>query len=370
MSDIEDRPTTLGPSARRGGGSSLDRILKANDVFRNVHALRSRLEHLGNEGVEILSQTQDETTKQLQAFLGSLRELSYPLEQLAHLSRPDPNEIVLEKEFFDAHQLVSRISDRLRNVAEQRSISIENAIPEHTRVHADPLMLGEVVTNLLFNAIRFSPKGEKVTLFLPKKVRPILAVWNRGEGIKPDVIDDLFDHTRDHTYSGGTSWHLFGLPLCHGVIDAHGGRLHAESKVGDGVVMSIRLPSARPRVLVVDDSEMDRDLISMYISTIDADCILAENGDEVLKILEDGIDSDGSLPDLIISDIVMPGMDGFDLLGKIKQVKSRAKIPVILVTGEEKVEQRVRGFRMGAADFVVKPVVSQDFIARVRHWIG
>src|SRR5215472_3228046 len=113
------------------------------------------------------------------------------------------------------------------------------------------------------------------------------------------------------------------------------------------------------RVLAVDDNEVNLELLSAYLGTTDCELVLAHNGTEALDAIAVG------RLDLVLLDVVMPGMDGFEVCRRIKSDPANRLLPVVLVTSLNTVEDRVRALQLGADDFLAKPIDRNELMGRV-----
>ena len=115
----------------------------------------------------------------------------------------------------------------------------------------------------------------------------------------------------------------------------------------------------KPIILIVDDEETNLQLIGKLLQKLDIDIALASSGKEALCLLET------LAPDLIILDIMMPVMSGFDVCRKIKSTKSNCKIPIIFISAKTAIEDIIKGFKLGAKDYITKPFIKEELVARV-----
>ena len=273
--------------------------------------------------------------------------------------------IELKREFFDGQLISEKTLKSINFKADEKGIKLVNEVPEGTRLYADKTLLTQVIANLVSNAVKFCSAGDTITLFVPKDRPTTIAIKDDGPGIDDSMLRDLFD-SEVKTSTPGTSLEAgsgIGLPFSHGVMLAHSGDLTVESGVGEGCSFYAELPSVRPRILVVDDEKNIRRALALFLGYLEADVMEAENGREALEMVKD------KMPHLIVSDIMMPVMDGFDLLKEIKGNHETRSIPVIIATGAGDMKTKERIIRMGADDFVAKPFSEEDFIPRVRKFI-
>ncbi|MBF0142987.1 MAG: hybrid sensor histidine kinase/response regulator [Magnetococcales bacterium] len=284
---------------------------------------------------------------------------------------------ILKKQFLDARHVVAEATRKLGQLAEWKGVEIDNQVAEGTRLFAEPMLLGEVVYELLSNAIKFSHQGGVVEVSAHTEGEVVVVVRDYGIGIAPKDLASLAVTGELSTPEGGGSREPldrrsrgrgFGLASCIRVMERHGGSLEMNSLLGRGSTFSLSLPVMEPRVMVVEDQAMDRDLFASYLEGLRVTVLPMENGRQALERLSTAKEEE--LPHLIVTDITMPEMDGFQLLEAITTDPRLQEIPVILVTGDESAVQRVRAFRLGAADFSVKPLVVEDFIPRVCRVLG
>lgn len=130
--------------------------------------------------------------------------------------------------------------------------------------------------------------------------------------------------------------------------------------------MALASRRVRPRILIVDDEPMARILIIQYLKHIDAEIIEAANGAEAVDIITKG----KTPPHLIISDIEMPNMTGLEMLAQLQKRPETRAIPVIIVSGKHGMEVREDVYALGGKDFLTKNLVPDDFIPRVRRFVG
>lgn len=251
-------------------------------------------------------------------------------------------------------------------------------------VDADPVRLEQIVWNLVSNAIKFTPSGGRVQLVLRAEEDDIcLHVADTGRGIEPDFLGRLFDmfsqaDSGAARREGGLG---IGLALSKRLIELHGGHLEVQSAGRDqGSTFTVRLAhvngaQAHPaapstssfamgnlKLLVVDDQPDNLASFAMLLEMEGAQLTLAGSGEEALRLASE------QPFDFLISDLAMPGMDGYMLLARLRQA-GRA-MPAIAVSGMGRQSDRERALQAGFEELVSKPVelaALLDVVARTRR---
>jgi signal transduction histidine kinase len=307
----------------------------------------------------------EEEQKLLNAVFQSGERMLKMIDDLLKISRLQTGSIVPQPRFFKGHTAVAVTIGSISHIAAQKGIVIINDIPVDTRLYADQALFDEVLLNLLTNAIKFCSKGDRITFFIPPGLKSAIAVRDTGKGVDERIIPNLFRHEVKTTTvgTGGERGTGLGLPYSYDIIRAHGGEITVESAPGKGTVFCVMLPYVRPIALVVDDEPMALLIVRIHLEKIDIEVREALSGEQALAVITD------TRPHIIITDINMPGMDGFALLDRLKKESATRDIPVIVMTSTDGAA-RETALRHGAADFVSKPIMVEDFIPRVRRFVG
>ncbi len=294
-------------------------------------------------------------------LINSAKNMNRMIEETLESSRLRSGQIELNPVFIDIHSLCQSVLDQLLHLAGEKGVELCNEVPKGSRIYADLTLFPRVIQNLVSNAVKFCRKGGSVKIFVPQEVKSTIAIKDTGVGISEENLPDLFKSdvkTSTHGTAGEKGTGL-GLPFAYDIMQAHGGQLTVESEVGEGSVFYAEFPNVAPRILVVDDEREVCILFKKILQGLNIDVLEAKNGEEALSILAtDEVH-------LIISDIRMPVMDGFELLRRVKDDPKTDSIPFFMFTGKEK-ETKEKAFQMGAFDFITKPLDPQTLVKKIR----
>jgi two-component system CheB/CheR fusion protein len=238
-------------------------------------------------------------------------------------------------------------------------------------VEGDTVRLEQIIWNLLNNAVKFTSAGGRISFRIGKENdQVVLTVEDTGQGIDASFLPHVFELFRqaDATTSRAHSGMGIGLAVVKQLVDLHHGSIAAYSAgLGKGTTFTVRLPLSleiRPQlapvidlaktldkfaVLVVDDSEDTTEMLAQVLKMSGAIVISATSGDEALRIMAE------KEFDIILSDISMPGMDGFEFLRNLRQLPGGFHVPVLALTGFGRPEDIERAKREGFSSHVTKP---------------
>lgn len=337
--------------------------LVAHDVRSPLNSIIGFLKVMENDTSVILHDKHREIAKRL---IRAGEDMIGMVDQLLDLSSLQTGRITPKPAFFDARQLAVHAINNLENLANAKHIVISNNLPSGLRVCADYRLFSEVLNNLISNAIKFTRSGGEITLFCPEGKNNIVAVKDNGVGIPPAVLPDIFKQEVKTTTLGtaGERGTGLGMPFCHEIMKIHGGNLTVESTIGEGTVFYAELPPRTPQILIVDDSPTTRSALREALDPLHAVIAEAETGEAALEMAA------RSKPDLILLDIILPGIDGFAVLEKLRKMEETAAVPVLIITSDKKEETRTKGFELGAQDFISKTFHRENLLPRIRRFIG
>ncbi|MBI5816478.1 MAG: PAS domain S-box protein [Nitrospinae bacterium] len=336
--------------------------LVAHDLKSPFAAMLGLIEHVANQDPSHLD---DDDKIIMNAVLESGGRMTRMIDELLQISRLQTGKITPRPRFFRGRAAAAAVIESYARNASQKGIEIINEVPAEVTLYADQLLFNEVLLNLLSNAIKFCSKGDKVTIFTPPWLKSAIAVQDSGKGINVGIIHDIFRHEAQ-TSTPGTAGELgtgLGLPYSRDIMKAHGGELTVETAPGKGSLFIAALPFVKPLALVVDDEPASLMVVRSHLERIGIEVAQALGGEQALSNIKE------RRPHIIITDIMMPGMDGFELLDRVKHDSQTSGIPVIMMTTAEE-EMREKAFAHGADDFVGKPIEAGDLIPRVRRFVG
>ena len=301
------------------------------------------------------------------------------INDVLDLAKVEAGRLELAKYPIDLAHAVSESVAGLRPLADRKRQRISVSVEPHL-VEVDPGRLRQILYNLLSNAIKYTPDGGSIEVTGVRDGADVrIAVSDTGIGISPDDQEHVFEEFRQ---VGDRAGHVagtgLGLALTRRLVEAHGGRIGVESEVGRGSVFTVvlpigtvhpshegaadtvaRAPGGRARVLVIEDDPSSVRLLQAYLGESGYDVSVAPNGERGLELaLADP-------PAAILLDILLPGIDGWEVLRRLKQNPAVRDVPVVIVTV---VDERSVGLALGAVDYFVKPIERDALIARLdRH---
>jgi signal transduction histidine kinase/integral membrane sensor domain MASE1 len=305
------------------------------------------------------------------------------INDLLDVSRIIAGKLELETCGVDLVLVAQEAIEAIRRDAEAKALVLVASLdPIAGEVRGDPRRLQQVVSNLLSNAVKFTPPGGRIEVRLVREgVNARLSVRDSGEGIDPQVLPHVFEpfHQADSTTTRAHQGLGLGLAIVRQLVEAHGGRAHAASAGrGQGATFVVELPilalrgpwvaaappasGRRPgarldglRVLVVDDHGDARDVLGLVLRAQGAEVHLAAGVAEALEIL------DRASVDVLVSDLAMPGADGYELIAAVRAARGSA-IPAVALTAYAGREVRERALAAGFAAHATKPMDPEDLV--------
>ena len=358
--------------------------LRAEFLGMVSHELRAPLTSIKGSADMMLESLSSLDPAELVQFIHIIRaqadRMRDLIAELLDVARIESGSLSVSPEPTEVAALVDEARNTFLSGGGRESLAIDLE-PELPRVMADRRRVVQVLGNLLSNAARHSDASSLIRISAAKEGGYVaIAVADEGRGVEPERLPNLFRKFSAGEDRGGTG---LGLSISKGIVEAHGGRIRAESAgmglgtrftftlpvmdgagVGSPDEVRIRSPRAgeeeaaeRGLVLAVDD---DPSTLRYLRSTLSkAGYATAVTGDpgEALRIVE------SDRPSLVVLDLVLPGWDGIELMRSILGI---ADLPVIFLSGYGRDEVIARALEAGATDYIVKPFSSTELVARVR----
>lgn len=348
----------------------------------------------------------DRKTRGLETIERNARAQVAIIEDILDISRIVTGKLRLELRTIELVPLVLATLDTVRPTADARGLHLHTALdPSVATVRGDPDRLQQVIWNLLTNAVKFTPRGGTVDITLTTTDGAAeLRVLDTGQGIDPAFLPRVFDRfsqsdattTRAH---GGLG---LGLAIVRHIVELHGGTVDAHSDgPGRGASFRVRIPLASPdppppatttaasrpltltappdltglRVLIVDDDPDTRELIVGALEQCHARVTAVTSAPEALAALAQTPRPSGpdQAPfDVLISDIAMPGEDGYSLIRKLRALPSETggRIPTIALTAYARGEDRTRALLAGFDRHVAKPIEPAELLVTLANLCG
>ncbi len=354
-------------------------LLKDKFLSLISHDLRSPLQGMisyldmicDTEKYNVNGEKREEMIGMVKSTVEGMTEM---VTRLLEVSRLQTNRMRPSRKIVKVSDLVDRHMANLKHLATKKGIEMSNELPSKVIIAADPDLFGEVIHNLLSNAVKFCGRGDRINVFVPegKNGNTTIAVKDTGYGINSLFLENLFRQEIKTSSSGsaGEQGSGLGLPLCMDIMKAHGGGIDVESVPEQGSTFYLEIPPLESFIILADDQEVWRSTIQEHLSKqFELTIIEANDGLEVLDILYD------AKPELILTDIDMPGINGLQLIKTLKEEEPEYKnIPIIafsaltcINTAEDwETDVKSKALSLGADYFLSKPIVKKSLLAVVK----
>lgn len=389
-----------------------------SDIFVKItHEIRTPLTVILGLSKQLREQ-ENLTAKNLSIYLGAIerqgKSLSELVNQLLDIANLQTSEKALEWKTGNIVTFVEMIAETFRIYAGQKDLEL-NYYSNETEIETDfcPDFLHKILYNLLNNAIKFSEEGSRIFLTLERSKKDqkkvIIQVKDQGVGISKEALPHIFDLFYKDTNSSNpiSKGNGIGLALTRQLIEIMGGTISVSSEVGKGTTFTVELPIVRnenqiysrwapdnkkspylkikspsleekeetnsitpnendPRttILLAEDNKD----VALYIRSLfpkdQYNIIQASNGEKALEIINKQI------PDIVISDIIMPKKNGIELCENIKSSPLLNHIPVILVTAKNSETDLIEGLKSGADYYLKKPFYPEELLTLVKNLMG
>ncbi|MBD2039720.1 ATP-binding protein [Microcoleus sp. FACHB-672] len=390
--------------------------LKDEFLANTSHELRTPLNGIIGLAESLMDGATGElpiTTKiNLKLIVSSGRRLASLVNDILDFSKLRYKNVELQLKPIDLRSVVNVVLTLSQPLATQKNLQLINTIPEDfPSAEADENRLQQILHNLVGNAIKFTPSGiveisakviaDDPELSTTKNEQIAITVTDTGIGIPEDKFDRIFESfeqvegTAAREY-GGTG---LGLAVTKKLVELHGGKISLQSKLEKGSQFTFTLPRSQEqveatqssiiipdtitseiatlitspklalkatnekpfKVLIVDDEPVNRQVLLNNLSLYNYEITEASSGQEALDALENGL-----LPDLMLLDVMMPRMTGYEVCQKIRERFPAHELPIVMLTAKNQVQDIIEGFESGANDYLSKPIQKGEMIARIK----
>ncbi len=391
--------------SERAARSDAERASRMKDEFLATlsHELRTPLNAIlgWSQFMRREKMSDEELQEGLDVIERNARVQTQLIEDLLDMSRIISGKVRLDVQNLEPAGFIEAAIETMRPAAEAKGIKLEKLLdPRAGPITGDPNRLQQVVWNLIANAVKFTPKDGKVQIVLQRVNSHIqITVADTGIGIRPDQLAHVFErfHQADASTTRKHGGLGLGLAIVKHLVELHGGNVAVESTgEGRGTTFVVRLPvtvihtkaddgeSRRPpapktvaspyrttdlvglNLVVVDDEADARDLIRRVLEECGARVLTAGSAAEALHLIET------DRPDIIVSDIGMPDLDGYEFLRRVRALgpNKGGRVPAVALTAFARSEDRTRALRSGYLVHVSKPVEPSELIAIIASVAG
>ena len=361
----------------------LDRT-RAEFLSMVSHELRAPLTSIKGSATTVLNASRELDPAEVRQFFRIIDEQANLMDSLIgdllDAGRTDTGTLSVTPEHSEVTFLVDQARNTFLSGGARHNVLIDLP-PDLPPVLADPKRIVQVLNNLLSNAARHSAATAPIRISAERDgVYVALTVADEGRGIAPELLGRLFRKYGRNEEDSGVAGGL-GLAICKGLVEAHGGRIRAESPgVGKGTRFIFTIPVAdtggedaaagdarhapglvsegrQPTtVLIVDDDPQTLSYVRDVLADADYSAVVTADHREISSIIE------AEKPKLVLLDLMLPGSDGIELMRKIPEL---ATLPVIFISGYGRDETIARALEAGAEDYIVKPFSPTELTARI-----
>jgi signal transduction histidine kinase/ligand-binding sensor domain-containing protein/DNA-binding response OmpR family regulator len=385
--------------------------MKSNFYANISHEFRTPLMLILGPVEKLISKVKDEDSqKQAGLIKGNAKRLLTLINQLLDLSRLEAGKLKLSASRGNIAQFVKGLAMEFESIAERKDISLKVLMEkEYVEAYFDKEKLEKIIANLLSNAFKFTPSGGRITVKLSETSSDQVEIIIRdsGIGIPKSELTKIFDrfyqvdgsHTREHEGTG------IGLALTKELVELHKGNIFIDSVEGHWTEVKLNFPLGSEHltdaeIIATADFEMSKveNVDEFTKEDSEAEDSLSENliDKTIVLVVEDNPDvreyikdaltehyhieeaangeqglrkAEKFIPDLIVSDIMMPKMDGYEMTRQLRQNDKTSHIPIILLTAKSDKDSKLQGLGLGADDYLIKPFDSDELLARIKNLI-
>ena len=323
--------------------------------------------------------------------------LSKLVNQFLDLRKIDKDSMPLKVSKLNIEQLFISLVESFKLISEQKQINLQLIFDSSPIVGwVDEDKINKIVNNLLSNAVKFTPNTGSITVFVNEEEGHLqFSIEDSGCGIPENQLTNIFErfYQYDTHQTGGTG---IGLSLVNELVRLHHGVISVKSEVGKGSAFMVNLPIARQDYSDIEISDVDKTLLEEEIA-VDEKNITINNSKQIVLIVEDDDDMRNYLysclsphfdilvennstsgyetalkfvPNLILTDLMMPGVSGLEFCENLKNDFHTSHIPIIILTAKSNEEDMIKGYQTGAEIYLVKPFNPEQLILQIKNMIS
>ena len=317
------------------------------------------------------------------------------LNDILDFSKIEAGKLDLEKIDFQLEDLLKNVGKILSVRAHEKGLELEIDLQAVVALRGDPLRLQQILLNFGSNALKFTEQG-KVTIAAhiisktKETVQLRFSVRDTGLGIDADHVENIFDvfHQADASTTRRHGGSGLGLAICKRLVEMMGGDIGVQSQSGQGseFYFTVELPTGSSRVvsmhnakataalqaltgvrlLLVEDNLLNQEVAKGILEHHGASVEVASDGEQALVLLSG---KGAAYYDLVLMDLQMPGLDGFETTEAIRQMPSMAALPILAMTADTLVEHRQQCQAAGMNDFIAKPINVEQMLTTLLMWL-
>lgn len=381
--------------------------LKDEFLANTSHELRTPINGIMGIAESMVEGATGELSEQqrdnLNIIVTSGRRLSHLVNDLLDFHKMKHNTLHLNPTGFSLKSVVKVVLDLSEHLIGQKPLRLMDLVADNLpKVYADQERLEQILYNLIGNAIKYTPEGKVVVGAEVKEAFILVSITDTGIGIPEEKREKIFEPleqldgspTREYEGTG------LGLSITKQLVSLHGGEIFIETQQEIGTTFSFTIPILKSEspveedsespallkrikvndfvpnvelvklppgdgktILLVDDEIVNLQVLQNFLSIENYRLLIARDGEEALEIME------SEIPDLILLDVMMPRMSGYEVCKIIRKDHNLLALPIIMLTARNRLKNLVEGFRCGANDYVVKPFYKDELFARVKAHI-
>ncbi|EPD88905.1 ATP-binding protein [Paenibacillus sp. HGH0039] len=370
--------------------NELDR-LKDRFLANTSHELRTPLHGIIGIAQSLLVQTQSPHRQSLELIISNAGRLNHLIHDILDLRSSKDSQLSLQKQWFNLKTTIDGVCRMYQSLAKP-SVRLLNEVPD-LYIFADESRVHQIVGNLVGNAVKHTDLGFIRIGTSHREEKAFITVEDTGTGIPAEHLEHIFEEFFQLKTAANRGWKGsgLGLPIARRLAELHDGDIVAHSVAGQGSTFLCTLvtpkfetedlpeaphvpgnaeaacaladaiqPSTQATILIVDDEETSQHVIKGLLGPIHAWRLhFASSGEEALDLLHTLV------PDLIVADVMLPGMDGFELCRTIRESPPVEDLKIIILTAKGR-EEAYKGYEAGANEYLPKPIEPYELILRIQ----